>query len=63
MNSNWMILLIQYVTLDHKNNFCQFFLIEMHALFESWINYISINVWFVMIWQYLESENAKKNNL
>ncbi len=53
MNSNWMILLIQYVTLDHN-------IFEMHALFKSWINYISINVWFVMIWQYLESEDAKK---
>ncbi len=38
----------------------------MYTLSESWINKLSIDVWFVIIWQYLaeinlESENAKTN--
>ncbi len=42
-----------YVTLDHKNSHRgQFFEIEMLTSFESWINNISINVWFVRIDQY-----------
>ncbi len=57
-----------YVTMDHKTShkgqFCE---IEIYASFESWINNISIDVWF-MIGQYfaeiqlfdnLESEGAK----
>ncbi len=60
-----------YVTLDHKTSHKgQFFEIEMYASSESWINNISIDVWFVMIGQYLaeiqlfenlESEGAKKS--
>ncbi len=44
---------------SHK---CQFFKIAMYASSESRINDISIDVWFVMIRQYLvnlESEDAK----
>ncbi len=35
---------------SHKG---QFFEIEMYASSESWINALSIDVWFVMIGQYL----------
>ncbi len=62
---------MQYVTLDHKTSHKgQFYEIEMYASSESWINVISIDVWFVMIGQYLaeiqlfvnlESEGAKKS--
>ncbi len=39
-----------YVTLDHKTSLkCQFFKIEIYAS----INKLSIDVWFVMIGQYL----------
>ncbi len=42
-----------YVTLDHKTSLkCQFLVIEMYTS-ESWINTISIDVWFVKIRQYL----------
>ncbi len=46
-----------------------FIIIEMYTSSESWINNLSIDVWFVMIGQYLseiqlfvnlESEGAKK---
>ncbi len=52
---------------SHKDNF---FEIEIYTSSESWINKISIDVWFVMIGQYLvniqvfenlESEGAKKS--
>ncbi len=59
------------MSLDHKTRLkCQFFKIEIYALSESWINNLSIDVWFVMIEQYLaeiqlfvnlESEGAKKS--
>jgi len=43
-----------YVTLEHKtshkSHFCE---TEIYASSESWINNISIDVWFVMIGQYL----------
>ncbi len=51
----------------HKRQFCE---IEISTSPESWINNISIDVWFVMIGQYLaeiqlfenlESEGAKKS--
>ncbi len=58
-----------YVTLDHKNSLkCTFFEIEFYTSSEIWINKLSIDVWFVMIAQYLaemklfenlESEGAK----
>ncbi len=47
-----------------------FFKIEIYTSSESWINKLSIDVWFVRIWQYfaeiqlfenLEYEGAKKN--
>ncbi len=53
--------------MDHN---CQFFVIEMYTSSESWINNLFIDVWFVMIEQYLaeiqlfenlESEGAKKS--
>ncbi len=57
------------MTLDHKTSHKgQFFEIEIYASSESWINNLSIDVWFVMIGQYLdeiqlfvnlESEGAK----
>ncbi len=60
------------MTLDHKTShkgqLCQ---IEIYAASESWINMLSIDVWFVRIGQYLaemqlfeylESEGAKKLN-
>ncbi len=57
--------------MDHKTSHKgQFFKIEFYTSSESWINNISIDVWFVMIGQYLseiqlfeylESEGAKKS--
>ncbi len=38
---------------------CQFLEIEMYASSESWINNISIDVWFVMIGQYLKIWNLR----
>ncbi len=62
--------LSSFVTLDHKTSHKgQFFKIEMYTSSESWINKLSINVWFVRMGQYLaeiqlfenlESEGAKK---
>ncbi len=59
------------VTMDHKTSHkCQFFEIEIYTSYESWINKLSIDVWFVMIGQYLadiqlfenlESEGEKKS--
>ncbi len=60
-----------YVTLDHKTSHKGQFEIEIYTLSESWINKLSIDVWFVMIGQYLseiqlfenlESEGAKKKS-
>ncbi len=57
--------------MDHKTSHKgQFFKIEIYAAPESWIIKLSIDVWFVMIGQYLaeiqlfenlESEGAKKS--
>ncbi len=58
-----------FVTLDHKSG--PFFEIEIYTSSESWINKLSIDVWFVKIGQYLaemqlfgnwESEGAKKKS-
>ncbi len=59
--------MVVFVTLDHKTSHKgQFFKIEIYTSF--WINNLSIDVWFVMIGQYLaeiqlfenlESEGAK----
>ncbi len=58
-------------TQDHKTSHKgQFFETEIYTSSESWINKFSIDVWFVMIGQYLaeiqlcenlESEGAKKS--
>ncbi len=60
-----------FVTLDHKTRHMgQFFEIDIYISSESWINNLSIDVWFVMIGQdlseiqlfeNLESEGAKKS--
>ncbi len=60
-----------YVTLDHKTSHKgTFFKIEIYTSANSRINNLSIDVWFVMIGQYLaeiqlfenlESEGAKKS--
>ncbi len=43
-----------YVTLDQKNSLkCQFIEIEIYTTYESWINQLSIDVWFVRIELYL----------
>ncbi len=51
--------------LDHKaSHKGQFFEIEIYTSSESWINKLSIGVWFVRIGQYLEnleSENTETN--
>ncbi len=42
------------MTLDHKTSHKGNILeIEMYTSYESWINKLSIDVWFVMIGQYL----------
>ncbi len=44
------------MTLDHKTSHKgQFFKIEIYASHESLINNLSIDVWFVMIGQYLKN--------
>ncbi len=48
------------VTLEHKTSHkCQFVEIEIYASSESWVNNISIDVWFVMIGQYLKIWNLR----
>ncbi len=73
-----IVYVIVYVTLDHKtshkgqfyeiNKVFLYYLLRFYHLI-SWINKLSIDVWFVMIGQYLaeiqlfenlESEGAKK---
>ncbi len=66
-------IIIKFVTLNHKTSHKgQFFEIEIYATSESWINKLSIDVWFVRIRQYLadiqlfenlESEGAKNLNI
>ncbi len=46
--------------MDHNS---QFFEIEIYTLSESWINKISIDVWFVMIEQYLAEIQLFENHL
>ncbi len=44
----------------HKTSLkCNFFKIELYASPESWINNLSIDVWFVMIGQYLKIWNLR----
>ncbi len=51
------ILMLEHKT-SHKGYFSE---IEIYASSESWINNISIDVWFVMIGQYLKIWGCKKN--
>ncbi len=60
------------MTLDHKTtkkNKGQFFNIEIDTSAGSWINTLSVDVWFVRIWQYLaeiqlfENIRVQKKNL
>ncbi len=53
-HNTWLKLLMLIVTMDHKtSNKGQFFEIEIYTSSESWINKLSIAVWFVMMGQYL----------
>ncbi len=55
---------IQYLTLDHKTSLKgQFFEIEIYTSSESGINNISIDVWFVVIGQYLNIWNLRVQNI
>ncbi len=48
------------MTLDHKTSLkCTFFEIVVYASSESWINDLSIDVWFVKIGQYLKIWNLR----
>ncbi len=48
------------MNLEHKTSHKgQFFEIEIYASSESWINNLSIDVWFVMIGQYLKIWNLR----
>ncbi len=48
------------MTLEHKTSHKgTFFEIEIYTSSESWINNISIDVWFVMIGQYLKIWNLR----
>ncbi len=58
-----------WLCMDHKTSHKgKFFEIEIYSSSKSWINKLPIDVWFVMIWQYLsdiqfdnlEYEGAKK---
>ncbi len=53
-HNTWLKLLMLIVTMDHKTSTKgQFFEIKIYTSSESWINKLSIAVWFVMIGQYL----------
>ncbi len=46
--------------MEHKTSHkCQFFEIEIYISSETWINQLSIDVWFVMIGQYLKICNLR----
>ncbi len=48
------------MTLDHKTSHkCPFLEVEIYASSESWLNNISIDVWFVMIRQYFNISNLR----
>ncbi len=44
----WLLWGLTYVTLDHKTSRVHFFENEIYASFESWINKLYIDVWFVI---------------
>ncbi len=53
-NDVYLQYLLPYVTLDHKTSHkCQFFEIKIYTTYESWIIKLSIDVWVVMMGQYL----------
>ncbi len=57
----FVILYIQYVTMDHKTSLkCQFFETEMYTSSKSRINNFSIDVWFVMIGQFGRDTTIRK---
>ncbi len=46
--------------MDHKSSYKrQFVETEIYTTSESWINKLSIDVWFVRIWQYLKIWNLR----
>ncbi len=56
------ICFVHNVTLDHKTSLkCQFFDIEMYTSYESWIDRLSIDVWFVGIEQHLAEIKVSQN--
>ncbi len=51
---------VTIMSLEHKTSHkSQFSVFEIYRLSESWINNISIDVWFVMIGQYLKIWNLR----
>ncbi len=57
---SYLLVFFSFVTLEHKTSHKgQFFQIEIYAWSEIWINNISIDVWFVMIGQYLKIWNLR----
>ncbi len=48
-----------YIIFDHKTSQKGLFLIEIYMSSESWINHISIDVWFVMIRKYFKIWNLR----
>ncbi len=49
-----ILISLLYVTLEHKTSHKgKIYETEMYTSSESWINELSIDVWFVMIGQYL----------
>ncbi len=60
----FVILYIQYVTMDHKTSLkCQFFETEMYTSSKSRINNFSIDVWFVMIGQFGRDTTIRKSGI
>ncbi len=65
-----LTLVLENKTLDHKTSHKgQFFKIEIYTSSESWINTLSIDIWFIrtgkylveiQLFEYLESESAKQ---
>ncbi len=55
-----LLFVTQAYKTSHKG---QFFEIEIYASSESWINNLSIDVWFVMIGQYLSEIQLFENHL
>ncbi len=57
----WQKTQLLHNTYDHKTSHKgQFISIEIYTWSESWINMLSIDVWFVMIGQYLKIWNLRE---